>query len=248
MLHLLRAITGRFTTRATRIFAPPPMSLRGLAVAGALGTVLVGFPAIGGAAEPTTRTVLLDETVGAVRFLALKAEKPAADSPVVAPAVAERNILAALDMLRSRSPASAADLARLQAAGDVIVVYDPDFPDKEYASVTIAAFVADLFVPATDRMAFPVVVGRFGMHWPTADLAGVLAHELVGHGIQHLEGRLTKTRSLDLECEAWLHQEQAHQDLGIDKFRPDMIAFRRQLETIWCADLRDWQRDAEPDS
>lgn len=195
------------------------------------------------------RVVLLDETAGAIRFLALAPEKPAPSGvAVLSPQAAKKKVLSAYALLRTQSPASARHIDRLLAAGDVFIAYDPDFPGKEFSTLTVAAFIPDFITTSSEAPVFPVVVGRFGIHWPAQDLAGVLAHELVGHGIQHLEGRLAKTRTLELECEAWLYQEQAHQDLGVDKFRQDLIDFRRQMETIWCADLRAHQRKTEPET
>lgn len=193
------------------------------------------------------RTVLLDETSTAIRFLALAPEKPPTPGvAVLRPEAAKKKVMSAYSLLRAQSPASARQIDRLLTAGDVFIVYDPDFPGKEFSKLTVAAFIPDYITTSAHTRVFPVVVGRFGIHWPPQDLAGVLAHELVGHGVQHLEGRLTKTRTLELECEAWLYQERAHQDLGIDKFRQDLIDFRRQLETIWCADLRAYERKSEP--
>lgn len=211
-----------------------------------LACLLVAAGAIWPAAAGA-RAILLDETASDIRFLALAPEKPPAPGVgVLAPDMAKKKVMSAYSLLRAQSPASARQIDRLLAAGDVFIVYDPDFPGKEFSKLTVAAFIPDYIETSAHARVFPVVVGRFGIHWPAQDLAGVLAHELVGHGVQHLEGRLTKTRTLELECEAWLYQERAHQDLGIDKFRQDLIDFRRQLETIWCADLRTYQRKTEP--
>ena len=74
------------------------------------------------------------------------------------------------------------------------------------------------------------MVGRYGAKWPARELAAVLAHELVGHGMQQYRGRMEHVRTIDLECEAYLYEEQAYQDLGLDKRSSEMIKFRQALE------------------
>ena len=57
-----------------------------------------------------------------------------------------------------------------------------------------------------------------------------MVHELVGHGIQHLNDSWGKMRLVDMECEAWLYEEMAYQNFKIDKFSSEMIFFKKQLE------------------
>ena len=58
-----------------------------------------------------------------------------------------------------------------------------------------------------------------------------------------LTGRM---RPLDRECEAWLYEEQAYQDLGVDKTSKPMIEFRKQLEQRECSDFRRYQAARVP--
>lgn len=53
-------------------------------------------------------------------------------------------------------------------------------------------------------------------------------------------------REIDLECEANLYQEQAYQDLGVDKSAPVVVRFRRALENQWCADFRQYLAKEKP--
>ncbi|MEX0695406.1 MAG: tetratricopeptide repeat protein [Rhodospirillales bacterium] len=156
-------------------------------------------------------------------------------------------VRAALDILYTRSPFNARAIDRLKAAGKVIIIYDPAFPPRELTKITIAAFLPDFYQKDGKIRDFLAVVGRFGGKWSPRELAPVLAHELTGHGIQHLRGRLDHVREVDLECEAYLYQENAYQDLGFDKDDRDMIRFRQTLERHWCADFRTWQIKHRPE-
>tara|TARA_B100000676_G_scaffold263197_1_gene274761 strand:- start:785 stop:1606 length:822 start_codon:yes stop_codon:yes gene_type:complete len=152
----------------------------------------------------------------------------------------------AIDILYDRSPLSASAIETLRGAGEVIVVYDPHFPKSRLAGLTIAAFFPDYYQADGPSKRFVTVVGRYGAKWPAAELAAVLAHELVGHGMQHYRGRLRHVRTIDLECEAYLYEEQAYQDLGIDKRSNEMIRFRQALEDHWCKMLRAYTKRNEP--
>lgn len=244
------------------IFYTPNMQNR--IIAGRAACILAGFPdsrrvfyllraalltgvIVLTCSHAVARNAVLDETVEGVRVVVMPAPETAPRGvAMVSPAIAKTRLLAAYRLLRDRSPFSARHIDRLRDAGEVFLIYDPAFPKKEYGKLTIAAFMPDYFVNTGPRRVFPVVVGRFGIHWDEQDLAGALAHELVGHGMQDLEGKLDTRRTLELECEAWLYQERAHQDLGVDKHQADMIDFRRQLETIWCADYRSYQKKNDP--
>lgn len=156
-------------------------------------------------------------------------------------------IKTAFDVLFVRSPTSARAVQRLQAAGRIIIIYSPDFPRRALTSNTIAAFAPDFFQHEGDQKLFLVIVGRFGVKWPYDELASVLAHELLGHGIQHLENRIYDARNLDVECEAFLWTELAFQDLRVDKRRRSVIDIRKQIERHWCADFRRWSAANRPD-
>ncbi len=159
---------------------------------------------------------------------------------------ATSRIKQAIDILLDKSPLSTHAIATLRSAGEVIVAYDPHFPKSRLAGLTIAAFFPDYYQLDGPSKRFVTVVGRYGAKWPTAELAAVLAHELVGHGMQHYRGRLNHARTIDLECEAYLYQEQAYQDIGIDKRSNEMIRFRRALEDHWCETFRTYIRLNEP--
>ncbi len=61
-----------------------------------------------------------------------------------------------------------------------------------------------------------------------------------------LEGRIATSRVLDLECEAYLYQERAYQDLGVPKQTRAIVLFRRQMEDRYCADFRAYMRARMP--
>ena len=170
------------------------------------------------------------------------------DITITPAAAGAQRVKEALDILYKRSAFNAAAIDRLKANGNVIIIYDPAFPKRELTQITIAAFLPDFYQADGNIKDFVSVVGRFGAKWSAHDLAPVLAHELTGHGIQHLRGRLAHVREVDLECEAYLYQEKAYQDLGFDKQSRDMINFRQVLERHWCADFRRWQRDNQAPS
>ena len=97
-------------------------------------------------------------------------------------------------------------------------------------------------------LVFPVVISRYLAKWPRDRVAAALAHELVGHGIQYLEGRLGGMGPRDRECEANLYTEMAFQDLGEDKRSRFMTGFRQSLEWLWCKDFKDYMAAYAPDS
>ena len=144
----------------------------------------------------------------------------------------------AVDLLYAHSPVSAANLELLKDNGSVTIVYDPNFPKRQFSSVTIAAFFPDFFQKEKGGMKqFLVVVGRFGIKWPLEKLATVIAHELVGHGLQHFLGHRGRDRKIDLECEALIYEILAQQDLRIRRDTNDMIRLRRDVRRKWCADF-----------
>ena len=160
-------------------------------------------------------------------------------------------IAKALDLLVAKSPLSARALKTLKKHGRVVLVYIPD--DLRSPSggggVTLALYVPEyLRVPGKNgrKKSYNVLIGRHGIKWPASELASVLAHELLGHGLQDHYGRLKTMRVLDLECEAYLHEEIANQDLGLDKFSREMIAFRKGLEEHWCSEFKTFMRKHRP--
>jgi hypothetical protein len=153
------------------------------------------------------------------------------------------NLRAALDLLLRRSAFAAHAIETLKRNGRVVLVYDPNYPQRLTMGDAIAGFFPTYF---RDRGDFLVVVSRHGIKWPTAELAAVLAHELAGHGIQHLRGDADRMRPIDRECEAWLYEEKAYQDLGVDKMSKGMVEFRMQLERRECSDFIRYQERHSP--
>lgn len=160
-------------------------------------------------------------------------------------------IIEALDLIQSKSPGTFNIINQLKNAGPVIVTYDPNPPllgtvsTLNIASFSPAAY-QDMRTDKTPIM-FPATISRDGIKWPLADVAAALGHELMGHGKQYLEDRLDNMRTLDLECEAWLLQEQVYQDLEVDKFSREMVAFRQQLEQLQCSDFIRYMRKRKAD-
>lgn len=160
-----------------------------------------------------------------------------------------RRIAAAFDRLVEGSPHAARAIDTLRDQGRLLLVYRPDDLRKTAGDESVALFHPDYRRdPARDgqKRTFLVVVGRHGVKWPARELAAVLAHELLGHGMQQTRGRLAGIRVIDAECEANLYEEIANQDLGLDKRSPRMIAFRQALENHWCADFKTYLRAHRP--
>ena len=179
---------------------------------------------------------------------------PAADYdvPVMEAARAAEKIRAALDLLLDNSPEGAAALETLKDKGRVVIGYVPAFPAEDAATwgARLAAFVPDLLADAPGARGgkdFPVVVGRYIVQWKTEELAVVLAHELLGHGRQHLLGRLESMSLRDRECEASLYEEMARQHLGLDKHSELAVSFRRALEWRWCVPFKEYLTRQAPE-
>jgi hypothetical protein len=160
------------------------------------------------------------------------------------------NLRAALDALMRRSPLNAGAIETLKRNGRVVIVYDPQHPPPQASVDGIAAFFPNFFRKREDggEGDFLVVVGRHGIKWPASELAAVIAHELAGHGMQHLRGERERMRMLERECEAQLYQEKALQDLAVDKSSAFVTRLRREMENRYCADFRRYQRQLRPDT
>lgn len=171
------------------------------------------------------------------------------DTSVLPAQQALENIAKALDRLLATSPRSAQKIDRLKKSGKVLLVYLPDDLRSGDGQENVAAFHPDYLQQngaQNNRKKFLVVIGRHGVKWPRDELAATIAHELVGHGVQHLRGRLAKVRPIDAECEAYLYEEIANQDLNLGKHSREMVGFRRMLEERWCADFKSYQRTHRP--
>jgi TPR repeat protein len=169
---------------------------------------------------------------------------PAGETPDI-PTLGAPNGLArlatALDVLMEKSPFAADALATMKRNGRVVILYDPAFPKNTRGTLTIAAFMPGYFNRQSDeggRGDFIAVIGRYGIRWSPRELAGVIGHELIGHGLQYLRRRNGSMRQLDRECQARLYQERISQDLGVNKKSLVSIRLRRELEGKFCADFK----------
>lgn len=172
------------------------------------------------------------------------------DVPIVDAKQALKVIGEALALIENGSAFSKSQIERLKKRGPVTIVYDPSYPDKKrnMASVQVALFSPHYYRRSDENGeggSFLVIISRHGVKWPLEELAAVLAHELVGHGIQHLNNRWGKMRLIDMECEAWLYEEMTYQGLKMDKFSNVMIDFKRQLERQCDSFLR-YLRNNDP--
>jgi len=172
------------------------------------------------------------------------------DVPIVDAAQGLQIIAQALALIENGSAFGKAQIERLKKSGPVTIVYDPRYPDKmsNMASIQVALFSPHYYKRAgynAPASSFLVIVSRHGVKWPLKELAAVMAHELVGHGIQHLNNRWGKMRLIDMECEAWLYEEMAYQGLQMDKFSNVMIDFKKQLEKQCDSFLR-YLRNNDP--
>ena len=173
-----------------------------------------------------------------IQLSAMPLPNQQSDILVLAPKTGVHNLRMALDRLYTTSPFSVRHLETLKENGRVTIVYDAAFPKRQLSKVTIAAFFPDFFQKETGGLKhFLVVVGRFGVKWETNKLAAVIAHELVGHGLQHFRGHRDKDRKIDLECEALIYEMRSRQDLGIRPDTNDNIRFRKHVRGNWCADF-----------
>ena len=171
------------------------------------------------------------------------------DITIVGPRDGLDRVREALDLIYRESPYSRAQIETLKKAGEVVIVYDPGFSEKESSSLLVGAFLPDFFNKNSNKeedKVFLAVITHYGIKWPPRELAGIIAHELVGHGMQHMGGRRETMRELDLECEAWLYEEAAYQDLRMNKKPKEMIEFRQQLEGFYCDDFKRYMRKQSP--
>lgn len=153
---------------------------------------------------------------------------------IVGPREGINTIIEAIDLIKKESPYSAAQIKTLKKNGAVFLIYDPSIPEgKGIVSLLFAIFSPNYFGPDEideSETTFNVLIGRHIIKRPLKELAAVLVHELVGHGLQHLEGRMGIMRRGDLECEARLYEEKSNQDFGVDRRATKMIKFRQQLK------------------
>ena len=168
------------------------------------------------------------------------------DIPLADPAATITKIQSAIDHVLKFSPVAAAGIAKLAENGKIRIVYDAAFPPKSLSRVIIAAYLVGEFQPQDDKRDFTVVVGRFGANWTAEELAPVLVHELIGHGIQRLKNRFGADRPIDLECEARLWQQLYIADAGMAQDTRDMVRFRKTTNRRVCHDFRRYLHHAQP--
>ncbi|MHC4094009.1 MAG: hypothetical protein ACYSVY_27675 [Planctomycetota bacterium] len=155
----------------------------------------------------------------------------------------------ALEVLRTGSPNSYDAMTNL--GGRIVIKYDPDDAFLDALGGPLAVFRSYTGIEKLDRSADPLyvaVLGARAVRWPAEDLAGIIVHEIVGHGRQHAEGRLRAMHRNDRECEARLYQLRACQDLGISPARGTMAAFQQSLEEVWCGQFLSHLRRAWPEA
>ncbi|HEB79353.1 MAG TPA: sel1 repeat family protein [Rhodospirillales bacterium] len=160
-----------------------------------------------------------------------------------------RNIAKAIDVIYAKSPFSAAKLEVLKKNGQVVISYNPAYQSGKLGGFALASFFPDYYKRDSKNKGdkrFFVVIGPHAVKWPTDELAMIIVHELVGHGMQRLLGHLDYIRVLDLECAANLYGEKFYQDIGIDKNARDVVKFRKKLEKHWCSDFKTYMRKNAP--
>jgi hypothetical protein len=158
------------------------------------------------------------------------------------------NLNKAIDVILKNSPFSTKMIRKLQKTCRFVITYHPDFKTAQNGLFAPAAFYPHFFKRnnPNGRKDFVVVVGRHGIKWPTKELAMIIVHELVGHGIQHLGGWLDWVLEIDLECNVNLYSENLYQDIRIDKKSRDVVTFRRALESHWCAYFKAYMKSTDP--
>ncbi len=215
-----------------------------------VGLMLAGLMLAGMAPQTAAKPKAVELIYKGIRLAGNPAE-PGVDYGIklVSPRRGLENLRKAFDLIYRKSPFSVAAIETLKENGNVTVVYSPRLPQTRGGYLLAAVFLPDFFKRGDDKRGgkdFVVVVGPLGIKWPTPELAMVLVHELVGHGMQKLRGRMDYIRELDLECAANLYAEKFYQDIGIDKRTTEVIKFRRSLEEHWCSDFKRYMREKTP--
>ena len=203
-----------------------------------LGVFALGSFLFLSAPTPARSTELVEQTFDGMTVLALDGAESGAGVSAPSAQYGALRIREALEILRRRSPESYRAVMALK--GRVYIEYDP--ADRLLASPSgpLALFRARTGVKELDRAgtrSFVAVLGARVIQWPVAELAGIIVHELVGHGNQYDQNRLRAMDHKDRECEARLHQLRAYQDLGVTARDGTMAAFRTSLEDVWCQGL-----------
>lgn len=223
-----------------------------LILAGIFVVSVSGTPANG--APPVTKAEPIQLTYKGINLIATPPRADAGLSiPLMAMQAGMKKMRDALDLLYEKSTLSRTTIEKLKKSGPVFIVYDPNFPKKveDLTKIWAAAFFPNYLKNhgiGNGEDAYLAVVSRHGIKWTTPELAAVLAHELVGHAMQQMLGRFTYLRNLELECEAWLFQEQVLQDLAVDKLHRDIVTFRQNLEFHYCSDFKRYLSKKDPEA
>lgn len=160
-----------------------------------------------------------------------------------------QRIREALAILRRRSPENYRAVKALE--GHVYIEYDPASRQLAPPNGPLALFRSRTGVNKSDRAGartFVAVLGARVIQWPVAEIAGIIVHELVGHGRQYDQNRLQAMDNRDRECEARLHQMRAYQDLGVATGGGIMAAFRTSLEDVWCRRFSGYLSESWPEA
>ena len=173
----------------------------------------------------------------------------AVNAGVVSQSEGLSRISSALDLIYSKSKRNAAKIEGLKHNGRVRLVYAPNKVQDgiRLNSGKVAYYAPDFQTPGTDGERFVVVIKHMGLNWSTAELAGLIVHELSGHARQDLMNHIAGSEVNDLECEASLHEESAYQDLAVAKSSRRMVKFRQILENRFCANFRAYMKRTTPD-
>ncbi|MDF1748278.1 MAG: hypothetical protein P1V34_05320 [Alphaproteobacteria bacterium] len=181
----------------------------------------------------------LSRTENGIQFIAFFPVSEVIDGVATTPAKsAMTRMVQAVETALEKVPMVRDRIADLKKKGDIQVFYDASHPKDVMSTVTLASYLPAHYNPAAGKRKFIIVFGRTGIQWDANHLASTIAHELAGHAYQDMEGRLEGMTLLDIECEAYLIEEQAKQDLGYDKLTDDAIALRRRMDSYWCDDFR----------
>lgn len=195
---------------------------------------------------PARSTEIIEQKFDGMTVLALDAVSSEAGSNAPSAEYGAQRIREALEILRRRSPEY---YRAVRALGRVYIEYDPADHLLASPSGPLALFRARTGVKELDRTGartFVAVLGARVIQWPVAELAGIIVHELVGHGNQYYQNRLRAMDHKDRECEARLHQMRAYQDLGVAVADGTMAAFRTSLEDVWCQSFSSYLSDFWP--
>ncbi|MDH3703973.1 MAG: hypothetical protein OEU46_21975 [Alphaproteobacteria bacterium] len=208
--------------------------------------------AFGGIAGLSHSAAAMEKVHRGVTLEAIEAQaSEAVNAGIVSQSEGLDRMSSALDLIYSKSKRNAAKIEGLKYNGRVRLVYAPNKVQDgtRLNSGTTAYYAPDFQTQGSDTHSerFVVVIRHMGLNWSTAELAGVIVHELSGHARQDLMNRIAGSEVNDLECEASLHEESAYQDLAVEKTSRRMVKFRQILENRFCANFRAYMKRTSPE-